>query len=924
MSSFGLDRIFAPKTVVIVGGSRRASSIGALVLKNITDGGFAGRIAVVNPEYDAIDGQTTFRDFKSLPFVPDLIVVTAPAQAIPGIIEEAARIGVPGAVIISSGLGHGAGSLADAVEDAARANRMRIVGPNCLGVMFPSVALNASFAARHPAPGSLALISQSGAIAAAMVDWGAEKSVGFSGIVSIGDQLDVDVADLLDHFALDEKTSAILLYVEAVKDARKFMSAARAAARLKPVVVVKSGRMAQGAKAAATHTGALAGSDAVYDAAFRRAGLLRVLDLRELFDCAELLGRHAHAPEGHRLAILTNGGGVGIMAVDRLTELGGTAPALTPDAAAKLDAALTSTWSKANPVDISGDADAKRYRAALDILLADPASDAVLVMNVETAVASAAGIAEAVVDCVKRSRANKLSPAKTVLATWVGTDQAVAPIFDSAAIPHFPTEDDAVRAFMHLVKHREATEALMATPPDVPSLFKPDVQAARNIVEAALKEGRAWLDPIEISALFEAYSIPMVPTLAATNPDEAVAKSGPFLAKGLAVAVKILSRDITHKSDVGGVVLGLRTNGGVRSAACEVIAKAKHARPEAHIEGVMIQPMIVRPGARELILGIADDPTFGPVIVFGRGGTAVEIIKDKALALPPLDMNLARELVGRTRVSRLLSAYRDVAAVPPDVVPLTLVKLAQLAADCPEIHELDINPLLADDKGVLALDARVAVRKPTKLFAGRTRFAVRPYPSQWEGLLTLRGGSPVAVRPMRPEDEPAIIKFLGEVAAEDVRLRFFHAMKEFSHRFVARLTQLDYARAMAFVALDAAAADVVGVARLHSDGRYESAEYAVLVRSDLKGSGLGWALMQLLIDYATVEGLKSLHGQVLTENATMLAMCRELGFRVKADPNEVGIARVSLDLAARSGSNGNATFLRQRARQAYRGEASVR
>src|SRR6185437_12311721 len=458
--------------------------------------------------------------------------------------------------------------------------------------------------------------------------------------------------------------------------------------------------------------------------------------------------------------------------------------------------------SKANPVDISGDADVKRYLAALDVLLDDPASDAVLVMNVETAVASAPAIAEAVADCVKRNRASKLSPAKPVLATWVGTDQAVAPIFEAATIPHFPTEDDAVRAFMHLVKHREATTALMATPPNVSSLFEADVKAAREVIEGALMEGRAWLDPIEISTLFEAYSIPMVPTLAAATPDEAVAKAEAFLAKGLPVVIKILSRDIRHKSDVGGVALGLTTKGAVRSAACEVLAKAKQARPDARINGVMVQPMMVRPGARELILGIADDPTFGPVIVFGRGGTAVEIINDKAVALPPLDMNLARSLVGRTRASRLLPGYRDVPAVPPDAVPLTLIKLSQMAADCPEIHGLDINPLLADENGVLALDARVAVRAPAKLFAGQTRFAVRPYPSQWERQFVLRNGWPIAVRPMRPEDEPAIIRLLEHVSAEDLRLRFFHAVRVFSHQFAARLTQLDYARAMAFVALD--------------------------------------------------------------------------------------------------------------------------
>jgi len=900
MSTFGLERIFAPRRVAIVGGSSRRSSIGAIILRNMTSGGFAGEIAVVNPRYQEIDGRKTYPDLKALPFVPDLIVITAPAPAIPQIIAQAGERGVAGAVIVSSGLGHGAGSIAEAVEKTARACKMRIVGPNCLGIMFPGIALNASFAARHAVSGALALISQSGAIAAAMIDWGAERSVGFSGIVSIGDQLDVDVADLLDYFALDDKTRAILLYVEAISDARKFMSAARAAARVKPVVVVKSGRMAQGAKAAATHTGALAGSDAVYDAAFRRAGLLRVLDLRELFDCAELLGRHVRAPGGKRLALLTNGGGLGILAIDRLVELGGVAPALTPEVAARLDAVLPPTWSKANPIDISGDADARRYEAALNVLLADPASDALLVMNVETAVASAPAIAEAVAARVSKDRAENRSSSKPVLAAWVGTDRTVAPIFDGAAIPHFPTEDDAVRAFMHLVKYREAAEALIAMPPNVSSLFEPDVKAARQVVDRALGEGRAWLDPVEIAALFEAYSIPMVPTLAADGPDEAAAKAEPFLANGLAVAVKILSRDITHKSDVGGVILGLTTKVVVRNAAVDVITRAKRVRPEARIDGVMIQPMIVRPGARELILGLADDPTFGPVVVFGRGGTAVEIIQDKALALPPLDMNLARGLVSRTRVSRLLPAYRDVPAVPPDAVPLTLVKLSQMAADCPEIHELDINPLLVDSQGVLALDARVAIRKPARLFAGQTRFAVRPYPTEWERQLCVKDGWTVDVRPMRPEDEPAIVKLLQSVSAGDLRLRFFHSVKEFSHQFVARLTQLDYARAMAFAALDPATGDILGVVRLHSDSRYETAEYAILLRSDLKGKGLGWALMQLLIDYARAEGLKSLFGEVLNENTTMLAMCRQLGFEVRADPHETGASLVSLDLAKAS------------------------
>jgi len=894
MSSFGLERLFAPRSLALVGGSGRPASLGAKVLKNLLCGGYASEIGVVNPKYPAINGKKTYSDLASLPFVPDLIVIAAPAPSIPGIVAEAGRLGVAGAVIISSGLGHGEGSQAEAVILVAMANSLRIIGPNCLGIMFPRWGLNASFAAHKPGDGPLALISQSGALAAAMVEWGAERAVGFSGIVSIGDQLDVDIADLLDYFALDDHTRAILLYVEVVKDARKFMSAARAAARLKPVVVVKSGRMTQGAKAAATHTGALAGSDAVYDAAFRRAGLLRVFDLRELFDCAELLGQ-SRAPTGRNLSILTNGGGLGILAVDRLAELGGTAAPLTTKIKAQLDAVLPATWSKANPVDIGGDADAARYVAALDILLSDPANDAVLVMNVETAVAPSVDIARAI---AQRIRDDAQMGSKLVLSTWIGNERLAAPVFEQAAIPHFPTEDDAVRAFMHLVKHREAVDLLMATPPNVSSLFTPDLAGARSLIETALAEGKRWLDPVEMSALFQAYAIPIVPTLAAGNADEAVAQAAQFLAKGLAVAVKIGSRDITHKSDIGGVILNLATEDSIARAATEVMARARRARPDAKVEGVTIQPMILRRGSRELLLGIADDPTFGPVVVFGHGGTAVEVIKDKALALPPLDMNLARSLVARTAVARLLQAYRDVPAVPEDAVPLTLVKLAQMAADLPEIHGLDINPLIADVNGVLALDGRVAIKTPEKFFAGKTRLAIRPYPAEWERQLELAYGWKVKVRPMRPEDEPAITAFLGRVSREDLRLRFFHVMKEFSHTFVARLTQLDYARAMAFVASDAITGDVLGAVRLHSDSRYETGEYAILLRSDLKGKGLGWALMRLLIEYAKAEGLKRLSGIVLRENTTMLTMCRELGFDIRSDPREASVMAVSLDLAA--------------------------
>jgi acetyltransferase len=897
MSTYRLKNLLSPRSVALIGASPRQGSVGRAVIENIRKAKFEGEFGLVNSHYPEICGVAAVGSLARLPFVPELVVVTAPAAAIPDLIDQAGQRGAAGVLVISAGLGHGAGSLADAAEQAARKYGMRLIGPNCLGIMMPGAHLNASFSAHMPRAGNLALITQSGAIGAGMVDWAAQREVGFSGIVSIGDQLDVDIADMLDYFALDGATRAILLYIEAIKDARKFMSAARAAARVKPVVVVKSGRMAQGAKAAATHTGALAGSDAVYDAAFRRAGILRVSDLRELFDCAETLGR-VGPPPGKRLAILTNGGGIGVLAIDRLAELGGIPAALAPEIRARLDAILPRTWSGSNPVDIVGDADAARYAAALEVLLSDPGNDAILVMNVQTAIAPSDEIAATVIDLVGKYRQQHPRTAKPVLAVWVGAKQNVIAALSGAGIPNYPTEDDAVRGFMYLVRHQEAVEALTRVPPAMPDGFAPDVKAAKRIVAAALADGRKWLDPIEVKGLLEAYEIPMVASFAAADAEQAVAFASQIFAEGATVVLKINSRDIVHKSDVGGVVLNLTNPQAVRTAAAEILARARAARPEARISGVIVQAMVVKAKARELILGLADDPTFGTVVVFGRGGTAVEIINDKALALPPLDLQLANDLIGRTRVSRLLQAYRDVPAVKPDAVPMVLVKLAQMAADIPEIRELDINPLLADENGVMAVDARVVVGAAEPKFGGRgpANFAVRAYPSQWERHLQVKDTWRVFVRPIRPDDEPLIHELLRHVTPHDLRLRFFAQMKQFSHEFIARLTQLDYARAMAFVAFDEDTRELVGVVRIHSDSIYESGEYAILLRSDLKGRGLGWALMQLIIEYARSEGLKVISGDVLQENLVMLDMCRNLGFEVKTDPVEPGICSVRLKL----------------------------
>ncbi|HEY4919306.1 MAG TPA: bifunctional acetate--CoA ligase family protein/GNAT family N-acetyltransferase [Xanthobacteraceae bacterium] len=896
MSTYRLDKLFRPQSVAMVGANPREKSVGRAVLRNLRAAGLDGPIYLVNPDFAEIDGMRAVRSLAALPSAPEVVVIATPPDTVPGIVAQAAELGTCAAIIVTAGLGHGPGSLCDAAAKAARAKGLRLVGPNCLGVIVPAARLNASFAARMPGAGDLALISQSGGMVAGMVEWAARRSIGFSAIISIGDQIDVDIGDLVDYFALDHRTRAILLYVEELRDARKFMSAARAAARIKPVVVIKAGRHAEAAKAAATHTGALAGADAVYDAALRRAGLLRVFDLAEFFDAAETLGR-VRAARGKRLAILTNGGGIGVLAIDRLIDLGGVPAEISAETRAKLDAVLPSTWSKVNPIDIVGDADAARYCAALDALLDDGENDAVLVVNVETALASGVETANAVVDFLKSRRGRMVNP-KAALALWVGAGEQVTAVFDRANIPHFATESDAVQGFMHLVRHGEAVSTLMETPPSLPEHFAPDRAAARALVEHALLEHRSWLDPLEAGKLLEAYAIPMVPTVLAATPQQAETLAAPFFGDGRSVVVKIASRDIVHKSDVNGVRLNLADGAAVRKAAADVIARAIAARPDARIAGVTIQPMIVRPKAHELIAGIAEDATFGPVVLFGHGGTAVHVIDDTALALPPLDLKMANDLIARTRVARMLHGYRGVPAARVDDIALVLVKLAQLRADLPEIRELDINPLIADETGVLALDARIAIARVPVSPSGRRRsgFAVRPYPIEWERHVTVGEDWRVFVRPMRPEDEDMVRDFLQHVSLDDLRLRFFAPIKDFGHVFVARLTQLDYARAMAFVAIDETTRAMLGGVRLHSDANYESGEYAVLLRSDLKGRGLGWKLMQMIIEYARAEGLKRIEGQVLGENATMLRMCRELGFSIEREPDSGDIQKVVLEL----------------------------
>ena len=751
MTVRNLDRIFHPGSVAVLGASTEPGSIGQVLVRNLITGGFKGPVMPVNPRHQAVEGILTYKDAASLPVVPDLAVIATPPATVPGLIAELGQRGTRAAVVITAGFGEGGKAegerLRQAMLDAARPHLLRIVGPNCVGVMVPEIGLNASFAHISPKAGPIAFVAQSGAMLTAVLDWAAGRGIGFSHMVSVGDMTDVDFGDLLDYLALDGNTTAILLYVEAITHARKFMSAARAAARAKPVIVIKAGRHAEGAKAAHSHTGALAGADAVYDAAFRRAGMLRVYDLDELFDAVETLA-YARTVRGNRLAIITNGGGIGVLATDSLIDYGGHLAELAPATIDKLNAVLPRTWSGGNPVDIIGDAPGTRYAAALEAVAADPGVDGILALNCPTAITSGIDAAEAVI-------ATGVHKRRMVMTSWVGHLEA-APVrrrFAEAAIPTFETPNQAVRAFMHLADYRRNQEALMEAPPSLPELFTPDVAAARAVLAPALAEGRTVLTEPEAKAVLAAYGIPVARTLTATTP-EAAAEAARQIAGP--VALKILSPDITHKSDVGGVILDLETPAAVAEEARAMNQRIAKALPKARLAGFTVGEMVRRPGAHELIIGLGEDAQFGPVVLFGQGGTAVEVIGDRALTLPPLNLKLARDVINETRIARQLKGYRDRPPAALDDIALTLVKVAQLAADIGEVAELDINPLLADDQGVVALDARVAL-KPRAAGEAERRFAIRPYPRELEEDVSLRQGRRHHAAPSRATRGRAVV-----------------------------------------------------------------------------------------------------------------------------------------------------------------------
>jgi len=846
----------------------------------------------VTRRFKSVGGVLAYPNVASLPMTPDLAIIGTPPEPVPSLLHALGEQGTGAAIVLSAGMASvrdDRGQTAfEAMLEAVRPYNLRILGPNSLGLLVPGLGLNASFSHRPALPGNIAFVSQSGGMCTGVLDWARAKGIGFSHFVALGECADVGFAEIIDYLSLDPSTRAILLYMETLLHPRRFMSAVRAAARNNPILIIKAARDPEAVCITKSRLRTVVGSDAVYDAAFRRAGMLRVLDTEELFAAVETLARSG--PLGNDdLTILTNSQGIGFMAVDALIKGGGSLAQLSGETLDKVGAVLPMAWSHRNPVNILGDAGAERYAQVLRILLADKGVDTVLVLHAPTAVAGTVAAADAVARTAVEARGNTLT-------CWVG-EEAAAParkLFARAGVPSYESPGMAVGAFLHRVHYRRNQELLIQTPRSVSLEFIPSMDVARNFVRKVLAEGREVMSDPEAKVVLAAYGVPTVATRFAKSPELAARLAQTV---GFPVAVKLLSPNVANRLDVGGVVLDLGTPQAVEEAARRIASRLLRVCPIADLDGFAVQKMVHRPGIHELTIKVVADPVFGPVILFGQGGSAADIICDMAVALPPLNMHLARELMSRTRIYDVLRGYRGHRAADIDAICLTLVKLSQLIIDIPQVAEVQINPLFADEKSVLAIETLIRLRAaplpPAK------RLAIRPYPQELEEGFTLKTGRVVQLRPIRPEDEPKHQIFFSKLDSEDIALRFFGSLVEVHHRSMARFTQIDYDREMAFIATapdETGEPETLGEVRTIADADNRMAEYSIIVRSDLKGSGLGRKLLQKMIAYCRSRGTQGLAGQVLCRNRAMLDLCHTLGFRRKLSPEDTEIFEVWLDL----------------------------
>ncbi len=887
-----LDRLFSPKSIAIFGASNRADSVGALVYENLLSGDFLGELYPINPKHQELRGKRCYPGLQAITAPVDLAVIATPAATVPEIIHECGEHGVRAAIVLSAGFSEGDGKgavLERKMIEAARQYQIRLLGPNCLGLIRPSVGMNATFSKNAALPGQMALVSQSGALCTAILDWAESRGIGFSAIASLGDAADVDFGDLLDFLAQDNETKSILLYIEGIRDARRFMSGLRVAARMKPVIVIKAGRHSSGTKAAMTHTGALIGDDDVFDAALQRAGVVRADSISQLFAAAQLLSA-SHRVNGNRLAIITNGGGPGVMATDRAADLGVELAPLSAGTMKTLEKNLPAHWSHSNPIDILGDATDERYAMATEACLKDANVDGALVMLTPQAMTDPEACAKAVIQA--REKKDKL-----VLACWMGDGhiRSANALFTQHRIPNFTSPESSVEAFAFLANYYRNQQLLMQVPASLGRRSKADIEGARLIIESVLAEQRSQLSTLEAKALLHAFDIPVTAATNCRSANEALVAAENH---GFPVVMKINSPQLSHKSDVGGVRLNISNAQAVRTAYNELLDEVGQKAPQARLDGVIVEPMYTERHGRELLVGVTRDPVFGPIITFGAGGTAVEVLRDRAVALPPLNSFLSANLIRHTRTARLLEAHRDQPAVNMDALIQGLVRVSEMVCELPQIVEMDINPLIADNNGILALDCRIVVAHHAPSLDPYSHMAIHPYPHRLITQLQLADGTNITIRPIRPEDAEIEQSFVRKLSQQSKYFRFMQTLNELTPEMLVRFTQLDYNRELALIAVqEKADAEVeLGVARyvMNPDGK--SCEFALVVADEWQHRGIGSQLMAHLMEAARERGFRSMDGEILADNQKMLELVRLLGFRVQSSEEDPGIKLATISL----------------------------
>ena len=877
-----LNPLLQPRSVGVIGASESENSLGHVVMRNIIDGGFKGKLFAINPKHETVLGVPCHKSVEDVPHRLDLVVIALTADKIVSIIDACGRAGVRAVIVLTAGFsetGPRGAALERQVLEAARRHRIRMLGPNCLGIMRPSLGLNATFAHASALTGSIGLISQSGALCAAILDWAKPNNVGFSAVVSLGSSSDIDFGEVLEFMISDPRTESIILYIEGVRDARRFMSALRGAARVKPVMLIKVGRHPEASKAILSHSGLASGEDAVFDAALRRAGVIRLYNLGQLFAAANALFTHFR-PRGNRLAIITNGGGPGVMAADRAADLGIPLSSFADVTAEKLKAALPPHCSRGNPIDIGGDADVERYRSAVKAVLEGPNVDGVLVMLSPQAMTHPSAVAEAIIELDKTAD-------KPLVTCWMGEDlvQDARKLFGAAGIPTFRTPEPAVELFSQISSYYRNQKLLMQTPASLSHLNPPSIESARLVIETALAERRKVLNEMESKACLAAFRIPIAQTVVARSATEAMVLAEEI---GLPVVMKIDSPSIIHKADSGGVRLNLGSLAAVRTAYQEILDEVRRNKPDAAINGVAIEPMIIKRHGRELVVRVKRDPVFGPVITFGEGGNRVVSNSDVAVALPPLNRFLVRDLIQSAPVSALLGEFRNMPAINEEALEFVLLRVSEMVCELPWLQSLEINPLIVDEVGAVAVDARLVADNVAPSADRYDHMAIHPYPSHLTYKWTQPDGIDVTIRPIKPEDAELEVEFVRRLSAETKYYRFMNTIRELPPAMVARLTQIDYDREMAFLAtIDEDGKEVeLGVCRYAVNPDGESCEFAIVVADDWQHRGLARKLMGILIETARNRGLSYMNGVFLANNERMLRFVQGLGFTLSNDPDD--------------------------------------